>query len=118
MPTARAPTGSARNSAPALLMAWAWVGRTVGPTDRRSATSAACPTVRRSNRPSEMLRLIDQHDGNVVLDCVDQAAGVAHQLLPWRAPMLERSLALGADENLQEVGRKAHPAYPKRLSDG
>src|SRR2546426_6577675 len=118
MPTARAPTGNERKSAPALLTACGRHGRTVGPMDRRSATRAACPTVRRSDRPSEMLRLIDQHDGNVVLDRVDQAAGMAYQLLPRRRAMLERALALGADENLQEVGRKAHPAYPRRLSDG
>src|SRR2546427_6285612 len=28
------------------------------------------------------------------------------------------SLALRADKNLEEVGREAHPAYPRRLSDG
>src|SRR6266581_1009522 len=33
--------------------------------------------------------------------------------------MLERSFALGADENLEEVGREAHEAaYPSRLRAG
>src|SRR2546422_4617957 len=30
---------------------------------------------------------------------------------------LFRSLALGADENFEEVGRETHPAYPRRLRD-
>src|SRR2546422_5279386 len=30
---------------------------------------------------------------------------------------LFRSLALGADENFEQVGRETHPAYPRRLRD-
>src|SRR2546426_12666957 len=117
MPTARAPTGNERKSAPALFTFWA-VRRLGGLTVSTAATSSHPPNRPTANPPSEALGLIDQHDGNVVLDRVDQAAGMAYQLLPRRGAMLERALALGADENLQEVGRKAHPAYPRRLSDG
>src|SRR5439155_4304929 len=75
------------------------------------------PTVRRSDRPSEVFRLIDQHDRDVVFDRVNQAAGVADELFLRRGAVLQRPLAFGADEDLQEVGRETHPAYPRRLSD-
>src|SRR6266550_2614601 len=77
------------------------------------------PTFPRSNVPSERLRLIDQHDGNVVFDRVDQPAGVTGERLGGGiGAMLEWPFALGADENLQQVGRETHEAaYPRRLSD-
>src|SRR6266702_4074932 len=109
MPTAAAPTGSARKRAPALLTSWA--GRRSGGRAVRSSATA------RTRPPSEVLRFIDQHDGNVVFDRVDKAAGAAHQLFARRGAMFERPLALGADEDFQQVGRKAHPAYPRRLSE-
>src|SRR5712691_11303868 len=71
MPTACAPTGKSRNRAPEF---WTWPAstwpdsRTVGLTDRKAARRTLRPTVRRSDRPSERFRLIDQHDGDVVLD--------------------------------------------------
>src|SRR5256885_1116946 len=114
IPTACAPTGSDRNNAPALLMSWA-DRRTGGPADRTASIATIRLPVRQSARPSEVLRLIDQHDRNVVLHRVDEAAGVAHQLLPRRGAVLERPLALGADEDLQQIGCKAHPTYPRRL---
>src|SRR6266487_5938118 len=81
----------------------------------RIAIRSRGPSVHRSIIPSEALRLIDQHDGNVVLDGVDQPAGVTSERFRIEA-MLERSFALGADENLEEVGREAHEAaYPSRL---
>src|SRR5207237_9329801 len=73
-----------------------------------------------NNRPAvrlEVLRLIDQHDGDVVFDGVDQAAGVTHQRFGGRGAVLEWAFALGADENLEQVGRETHPAYPRRLRD-
>src|SRR6266699_4422366 len=73
-----------------------------------------------NNRPEvrlEVLRLIDQHDGDVVFDGVDQAAGVTHQRFGGRRAVLERAFALGADENFEEVGSETHPAYPRRLRD-
>src|SRR2546421_12325065 len=73
-----------------------------------------------NNRPEvrlEVLRLIDQHDGDVVFDGVDQAAGVTHQRFGGRGAMLEWGFALGAEENLEQVGRETHPAYPSRFRD-
>src|SRR5207245_11110463 len=73
-----------------------------------------------NNRPEvrlEVLRLIDQHDGDVVFDGVDQAAGVTHQRFGGRRAVLEWTFALGADENLEQVGRETHPAYPSRFRD-
>src|SRR5207244_7633103 len=73
-----------------------------------------------NNRPEvrlEVLRLIDQHDGDVVFDGVDQAAGVTHQRFGGRRAVLEWAFALGADENLEQVGRETHPAYPSRFRD-
>src|SRR5437879_13542376 len=74
-----------------------------------------------NNRPEvrlEVLRLIDQHDGDVVLDGVDQAAGVTHQRFGGLRAVLEWAFALGADENLEQVGRETHPAYPSRFRVG
>src|SRR2546422_3510356 len=65
-----------------------------------------------------MFRLIDQHDRDIVFDGVDEAAGVAHEHFLGCRAVFQRSLALRADENLEEVRREAHPAYPRRLSDG
>src|SRR6058998_363135 len=85
MPTAWAPTGNTRNSAPALRGgSWAesW---TVGMLER-----TIIPTVQHSNVLLKRLRLIDQHNGNVVFDRVDEPAGVARQRLGGRiGPMLE-----------------------------
>src|SRR5256712_12455364 len=119
IPTACAPTGNTRKSAPALRgSSWA-ARRPDGPTaSSPSATATARPAVRPSDRPSERFRLIDQHDGNVVFDGVDQTASMTGERLRIGA-MLERSFALRADENLEQVGREAHEvAYPSRLRDG
>src|SRR5437867_2656470 len=119
MATACAPTGKSRNRAPALVgNSWA-DNRTGGPADRRSAIETIRPPVRQSARPpSEVLRLIDQHDGDVVFHRVDETAGVADELFPRCGAVLEGSLALGAHEDVEQVGREAHTAYPRRLSDG
>src|SRR5204863_1210993 len=121
IPTATAPTGNTRNSAPALS-GGSWAARRPdGPTvNTMRATATDRPTVRPSVRPSERRRLIDQHNGNVVFDRVDQPAGVAHKRLGGRiGPMLERAFAFRTDENLEEVGGEAHEAaYPSRFRDG
>src|SRR5438034_7827282 len=113
MPTACAPTGNAKNSAPALRGgSWAesW---TVGMLER-----TIIPTVQPSNIRLKRLRLIDQHDGNVVLDGIDQPARVTGEGFRIEA-MLEGAFALGADEDLEQVGREAHEAaYPSRLRAG
>src|SRR5213593_371956 len=106
IPTAWAPTGNTRNSAPALL------GSSWAVNDCDAAADAA------SRIPLKRLRLIDQHDGNVVFDRIDQTAGVTGERLGIGA-MLERPFALRADENLEQVGRETHEvAYPSRLRDG
>src|SRR5207249_9515313 len=67
---------------------------------------------------SGALRAFDEHDGTDGVEAVDQQAGVTSKRLRYE-PMLERSFALGADENLEEVGREAHEAaYPSRLRAG
>src|SRR2546430_15604963 len=63
MPTACAPTGNTKNSAPALR------GGSCALTARGTMSDASKPPLKR-------LRLIDQHDGNVVLDGIDQPARV------------------------------------------
>src|SRR2546421_3843623 len=76
------------------------------------------PTFQHSNIPSEALRLIDEHDGNVVFDGVNQTTGVTGERFRIGA-VLERSFELGADENFQQVWGEAHDlAYPSRLRDG
>src|SRR6267154_2705832 len=119
IPTACAPMGNTRKSAPALRgNSWAARrpdGRTVNSS---SATATVRPAVRPSDRPSEAFRLIDQHDGNVVFDGIDQVASLAGERFRI-GPMLERSFALRADENLEQVGGETHEvAYPSRLRDG
>ena len=56
------------------------------------------------------LGLIDEHDRNVVLYGVDQAASLANQLLSGLCLILEFPLALGANQDLQEFLRDAHGA--------
>src|SRR6266481_243744 len=118
IPTACAPTGNTRKSAPALRgSSWA-DRRMVGWADSRTVATSSHPPIRPSVNPSEPFRLIDQHDGNVVFDGIDQTAGVTGERLRIGA-MLERSFALRADENLEQVGREAHEVtYPSRLRDG
>src|SRR6266550_1035018 len=120
IPTACAPTGNTRNSAPALRGGSCADRRMVGWADSRTVATTSHPPIRRSVNPSEALRLIDQHNGNVVFDRVDEPAGVARQRLGGRiGPMLEGSFAFRTDENFEEVGGEAHePAYPSRFKDG
>ena len=47
----------------------------------------------------ELLRLVNEHDGDVILDGVFELAGVADQLLILLV-VFELALALGADQNL------------------
>lgn len=51
--------------------------------------------------------LIDQHDRYAITNRITEAASMAkEQRLLF--PVLERSLALGTDENFQELGREGH----------
>src|SRR6266851_293187 len=113
MPTACAPTGKTRNSAPALRGSWAerWNGGTM---DRQARPRiVAChhvPSFHLSIIPSEGLRLIDEHDGDVVLDRVNQPAVVTDERFDWLGAVLERPFAFRADENLEQVGGETHEA--------
>src|SRR6266513_2203135 len=102
IPTACAPTGNTRNSAPALRGSSCAERWNEGTVERlitaRMENRNPIPTFQRSIFPSEALRLIDEHDGNVVFDGVHQAAGVTGKRFRIR-PMLERAFAFRADEN-------------------
>src|SRR6266853_3465274 len=120
MPTASAPTGRLRNRAPELL-GKDWAHRRTGPQTQRSnkAHPSIGPPDRLTARSAlEVRRLIDQHDGNVVVHPVDQAADVAYEGFAGGGAVFERPLALRTHQDLQQLGSKAHPAYPRRLSDG
>src|SRR5262245_33835004 len=73
---ALAPTGTRRNAAPPLLGSLCWA--TAGEASRSNA-----------GKRLEALRLIDQHDWDIVLDSVDEAAPVTDQLFFWLGPMLQ-----------------------------
>src|SRR5690242_8476884 len=116
IPTACAPTGNTRNSAPELLTTCA-LTRTGDAA--ASSTPASTGPPARQPQPSERLRLIDQHDRNVVFHGIAQAAGVAHQFLGRAGAVLQRAFALGTHEQLQQVGRETHDGiYPRRLREG
>jgi hypothetical protein len=73
------------------------------------ATAADATDARRMRaRKSERLRLIDEHDGDIVFDGVDQAALTADEDLVRLEAMLELTLAPGANEDREQVRRKAH----------
>jgi hypothetical protein len=58
-------------------------------------------------------RFVDEHDGDVILNAVDQLAVVAHQLI-LRFPVFQGSratwvpYALGAGQNFQKVFTQGH----------
>src|SRR5207245_2554247 len=108
-----------RNKAPALVaISWAERSKTESRKDGKMERQIAArnvaedhvPPFHRSSVPLEVLRLIDQHDRDIVLDRVDQAAGLADELFLRRGAVLERPLAFRADEDLQKIGRETHPA--------
>src|SRR5439155_24249245 len=76
------------------------------------------PPFLRSTVLSEGLRLVDPHDGDLVFYGVDQTGGLAHELFLRRGAVLQRPLAFGADEDLQQIRRETHRTYPRRLRDG
>src|SRR6266513_538318 len=119
MPTDWAPTGNTRNSAPALR-GKSWAGsRASGLAVKTRKASHRRPPTRQPARPSEALRLIDQHDGDVVFHRIDQPAGVTGERFGGGiGAVLEWALAFRAHQNLEQVGGEAHEvAYPSRLSD-
>src|SRR4029078_3275513 len=70
----------------------------------RSACEDSCGE---TAEDSERLGFVDQHNGNAILHRIDQAAGVADQRL-GRGAILERPLALGTDEYLQQLRSQSH----------
>src|SRR5688572_19950984 len=97
MPTARAPTGRRRKSAPSSAVppcACASRGK------QRSASARPITT-------SERRRLIDQHDRDVVAYGVSQRTGGTEEtLLPLT--VLQLTLALRADEDGEQLRGDAH----------
>src|SRR5205823_12747115 len=83
-----------------------------GPPGREVAGGRrASPRASRLQR----LRLVHQHDGDVVLDAVHQLAGLADDLLTLLAE-LQLALALRAGEDLLELGRDRHaPAISRKM---
>src|SRR5947207_9469026 len=118
IPTACAPTGNTRKRAPALR-GGSWASRRFGGSAvrRRMAIGRTQPPNRQTAQPSKTFRLIDQHDRDVIFDGVDQPTGVAYERFRVFA-VLERTLALGADEDFEQIGSETHEAaYPRRLRD-
>src|SRR2546426_6787631 len=124
MATACAPTGNRRKRAPELLAsAWAERSKTErrkdGKMERqmavRNVAQGHVPPFHRSSVPSEVLCLIDQHDRDVVFDRVNQATGLADELLLRRGAVLQRPLALGADEDLRSEEHTSELQSPCNL---
>src|SRR5207249_5746817 len=67
IPTACAPTGNTRNNAPALSGRSCAVRR-LGGSAVRSSRATAQPPNRPTAQPSETFRLIDEPDGDVIID--------------------------------------------------
>src|SRR4030088_394757 len=93
MPTACAPVGRRRKSAPSLPVV---VVCAPAPPARRLATAKL-----------ERSRLIYQHDWDIIAHGVAQPALVADQNL-FRFQILELRLAFGTHENLEQTLRQAH----------
>src|SRR6185503_14588746 len=96
---ARAPTGTRRNVAPPGSRLWTCPARGC------VAPSVSAAAIRRQ---SELRGLIDQHDGNVVFDRIDQAALVADEFFLRCLLVLQCALALRAHEDFQEFNGQAH----------
>src|SRR5262245_25755183 len=56
---------------------------------------------------SEWFGLVDEHDGDVILDGVHQSAGVAHEAFGRRA-VFQLTLAFRADQNLKQFRSETH----------
>src|SRR5438045_4314383 len=79
-----------------------------GPPGREVAGGRrASPRASRLQR----LRLVHQHDGDVVLDAVHQLASLADDLLLVVAK-LQLALALGASEDFPQLGGDRHVRLP------
>src|SRR5687767_7571348 len=101
MPTERAPTGSNRKSAPS----------SAGPDCARATLVMPAPAASTAANTTalERCRLIREHDGDVVAHRVSKAARVANERRLF-GPILELALALGANENREQLRRKCHRA--------
>ena len=61
----------------------------------------------RMRDPTDVRCIVDQHDGNIIPHRVSQVAGVTDKRRV-RGHVLERALALGADQNGEELRRERH----------
>src|SRR5688572_24846951 len=67
----------------------------------RTLTGKAAHSISNASR-LERLCLINQHDGDAVSDFVPQTAVLTDEFM-WRLPILEFTLALRANQNVQEL---------------
>src|SRR5712672_36002 len=68
---------------------------------------------RRGRSRLQRLRLVHQHDGDVVLDAVHELAGLADDLLPVLAE-LQLALALRAGQDLLQLRGDGHRGWISR----
>jgi hypothetical protein len=117
-PTARAPTGASRKSAPSAENPPCARDAAVG---AQSATTKAMHWSDRTRYETlERRCLIDEHHGNVVADRIAELAGVAIERRLALA-IFERALAARADEDFEKAwseghGRLFHPRFTRRGS--
>ncbi len=112
MPTARAPTGSSRNSAPSESEVVGTFGVRVPPSSVATGRTFSCAArawgkVIKATSPAritdlEWLGFIDQHDRNAVLNSVAQSAPMAQEGI-FILAILELPLAFWADQYLQQL---------------
>src|SRR5215208_4761 len=116
IPTARAPTGTRRNSAPSSASEPCAAADWTAPHSTAAAATAA-----RSPDALDRRRLIDQHDRDVIANGVAKPARATDEAR-FALLVFQLALALGADEDRQELGGQRHLALspgsrkPKRRS--
>src|SRR5205085_2637524 len=95
---------SARHRSPGAwsLVQCDWGVRKMAPPVR------AASLVRRAER-SDRLRLVDEHDRNVISNRIAQSAGATDKYR-FHFTVLERPFALGTYENLEQLRRQTHCA--------
>src|SRR5689334_7047604 len=108
-PTARAPIGSRRKSAPSV--AGFCAAERAG---ANAAIAAIAATTTARTTWLERRRLIDEHDRDVVAHRVGEAACRAHERR-FLLAVLERPLALRADQDRQQLWSETHRDF---LSSG
>ena len=97
MAVARAPTGSNKNAPPPVsgsAVCWARIG---------CVATSATATTRLESRS-----LIDEHDGNTVVNGIDEPAFVADELFIRFGLILQLILTFWTDKYLQQILRESH----------